>query len=140
MGTLSPIEDEFAQINTIMEKEKIFVGFSTAGNSQNRSWALYDIELIKKDLLNHFHTRKGERVMRPTFGCSIWELINEQMTDGVVEQCKTEVERIVSLDSRVVVRDVYVDTMEHGILVMADLYYRPFDIVDRFRISFESRQ
>ncbi len=123
-----------------MDKEKIFVGFSTIGNSNNRSWTLYDIELIKKDLLNHFHTRKGERVMRPTFGCAIWELIGEQMTESVVEQCRTEVERIVNLDSRVVVRNIYVDTMEHGIIVIADLYYRPFDIVDQFRITFESRQ
>ena len=39
-----------------------YKGFSTlAGVKSNQ---LYDLDLIKQDLINHFYTRKGERVIR----------------------------------------------------------------------------
>ncbi len=120
--------------------DKIFVGFSTIGSTNNRSWALYDIELIKRDLLNHFHTRLGERVMRPTFGCAIWDYLFEQLTPSIVEKVETEVHRIISLDTRVEVVSLTVDSSDHGIICIADLLYHPFDIVDRFRIEFDARQ
>jgi phage baseplate assembly protein W len=123
-----------------MANERIFVGFSTRGTSDSRSWVLYDIDLIKQDLMNHFHTRKGERVMRPDFGCSIWDQIGEQMTPSVKDEVREEVERIIALDSRVTSRGVYVDSKDHSIIVAVDLYYRPFDIVDRFKIVFDARQ
>lgn len=123
-----------------MANERIFVGFSTRGTSDSRSWVLYDIDLIKQDLLNHFHTRKGERVMRPLFGCSIWDLIGEQLTPDIKDQVREEVERIVALDSRVSNRGVYVDSNDHTITVLVDLFYREYDIVDRFKITFDSRQ
>ncbi len=123
-----------------MANERIFVGFSTQGASDSRSWALYDIDLIKQDLLVHFHTRRGERVMRPNFGCSIWDYIAEQMTNDVLDAIKEEAERIIALDSRVVNRGVYVDSTDHAIIVVIDLYYHKYDIVDRFKLTFESRQ
>lgn len=123
-----------------MANERIFVGYSTRGTSDSRSWVLYDIDLIKQDLLNHFHTRKGERVMRPEFGCSIWDLIGEQLTPSVKDDVREEVERIIALDTRVTSRGVYVDSSDHTIVVVVDLYYRPYDIVDRFKIVFDSRQ
>jgi phage baseplate assembly protein W len=124
-----------------MDKSKIFVGFSTAHASKKRSWALYDIDLIKQDLKNHFYTRKGERPMRPTFGCAIWDLIGEQLTNDVVELCHNEVERIISLDTRVERRgDIKIDIIQNGLVVSVDLYYRPYDIVEKFRLQFEKRQ
>ena len=38
-----------------------FKGFASpiVGKTQ----VLYDVELVKKDLINHFNTKKGERVM-----------------------------------------------------------------------------
>ena len=123
-----------------MATQRIFVGFSTRAASDSRSWVLYDTDLIKQDLLNHFHTRKGERVMRPTFGCSIWDLIGEQLTPDVKEEVREEVERIIALDSLVQNRGVYVDSSDHSIVVLVDLYYRPYDIVERFKIVFDQRQ
>ncbi len=123
-----------------MANQRIFVGYSTRGTSDSRSWVLYDIDLIKQDLLNHFHTRKGERVMRPEFGCAIWDLIGEQLTPSVKDEVREEVERIIGLDTRVTSRGVHVDSSDHAIVVLVDLYYRPYDIVDRFKITFDSRQ
>lgn len=120
--------------------KRYFTGFSTIGSSQNRSWVLHDIDLIKRDLLNHFHTRKGERVLRPTYGCSIWEYIHEQLTPDVVERIGDEVERVVNLDSRTEMRNFDVQTYRNGIVILVDLFYRPYDMVSQLRIEFEARQ
>ena len=42
-----------------------YKGFSTvAGGKSNQ---LYDLDLIKQDLINHFYTRKGERAYKTKF-------------------------------------------------------------------------
>lgn len=117
-----------------------FIGFSTIANGTNRSWVLTDRDLIKRDMLNHFHTRIGERVMRPTFGCRLWDWIYEPLTPTMIEMCRAEVERIVLLDSRVETRSISVTSSQYGIMVSVDIYYRPFDMVENMRISFEERQ
>ena len=48
----------------------IFRGFSTV-DTVKAPFSLSDMELVKRDLLNEFNTRKGERVMRPNFGCIV---------------------------------------------------------------------
>lgn len=123
-----------------MTQKRFFVGYSTIGNSKNRSWVLYDLDLIKRDLLNHFMTRMGERPMRPEFGCAIWDMLHEQLTADIVDRIEEEVRRIVNLDSRTEVRNVRTQTYEHGIVVIVDLYYRPYDMVEKFRVEFDARQ
>ena len=41
---------------------RAYKGLSTV-NPENVSKTLYDIGLIKQDLLNHFHIRQGEKLM-----------------------------------------------------------------------------
>ena len=48
---------------------RAYKGLSTV-NPENVSKTLYDIGLIKQDLLNHFHIRQGEKLMNPEFGCT----------------------------------------------------------------------
>lgn len=121
---------------------RTFVGFSTINDSATtkRTWALYDIDLIKRDLLNHFHTRKGERVMRPTFGCTIWDKLMEPMSAGLRQEIVEETYRICSLDTRIAVKDVNVRHNDHQIIVSMDLIYIPFQSVENFQISFDRRQ
>ena len=51
-----------------------FVGYSTKGNLSLPK-ILHDRDLAQQDLLNEIHTRKGERVMSPTFGCVAWDIL-----------------------------------------------------------------
>ena len=57
----------------------LFKGFSTVQGPKTRK--LHDIELAKQDLKNHFHTKRGERVMKPSFGSMIWQLMFEPWND-----------------------------------------------------------
>jgi phage baseplate assembly protein W len=118
-----------------------FVGYSTlAENSGRRSWVLYDIELIKRDLLNHFYTRLGERVMRPEFGCKIWDYVMEPNIEQVRYEIVAECERVVRLDQRLDVEDIRLFQKDHTVMVIMELIYRPFQTSEIFQLAFDRRQ
>lgn len=118
-----------------------FIGFSTASmRNGKRSWELYDIELIKQDLFNHFHTRFGERVGRPEYGCRLWEYIMEPNVSTMVGLIRAEVERIVRLDTRLDVRNVKVIDEGNHITVAMELLYLPFKSVESFMLQFDKNQ
>ena len=71
----------------------IFRGFSTVDNIR-APYSLYDDDLVKRDLLNEFQTRKGERLMRPDFGSIIHDLLMEP-EDTFTE---TEIEDLLILE------------------------------------------
>ena len=74
-----------------------FKGFSTIDRSRP-PFTITDSDLVKRDLLNEFYTRKGERVMRPDFGCVIWDLLMDPMIPSTEEIMKEDIVRIVSRD------------------------------------------
>lgn len=116
-----------------------FTGFSTVGSEKTRARVFYDLELCKRDLMNHFHTRPGERVMRPSWGCRVWDYIMEPMTDGLREIIVDEVTAIVHADSRCQIVAVNVDSTDHGVIVGIVMNFVPQAVVDTFTVSFEAR-
>lgn len=120
----------------------LFKGFSTVPNGQNvrkRNWTLYDLELVKRDILNHFHTRRGERVMMPTYGCLIWDLLFEPLTESNIEQIVEEAKRIIHSDSRVRLHDLNVTEVEQGLVVNFVLYFEPWEVYENFSVEFDKR-
>jgi phage baseplate assembly protein W len=117
-----------------------FTGFSTVSSSPKENFKLYDIDLIRQDLLNHFHTRIGERVMRPEFGCRIWDYLLEQFTPSLKAAIISEATRICSEDPRVEIVGVEAFTGEQTIRVEITLNFITFDTVDQFIIDFENKQ
>ena len=61
-----------------------FTGFSTK-NKSAINHVLTGKDLVIEDLMNHIMTRKGERVMMPTYGSIIHDLIFEPLTEPVKE-------------------------------------------------------
>ena len=57
-----------------VQQNQIFNGFSTIGR-EFKDPKLYDIELVKQDLLNHFNIRKGEKLENPNFGTNLWNYL-----------------------------------------------------------------
>jgi len=120
----------------------LFKGFSTIPNGDNvtnRNWTLYDLELVKRDLLNHFHTRRGERAMMPTFGCQIWDLLFEPHTEANIELIVEEARRVVESDSRVRVQTLNVTEVSHGLVVSFVLYFEPWGVYENFSVEFDKR-
>jgi phage baseplate assembly protein W len=119
-----------------------FKGFSTVGTSLSREHTFYDIELIKRDLMNHFYTRIGERVMRPTWGCRIWDYVMEQFTPSVRDDIVSEVIRICRAETRVTLDEssVLVYERNQGIRVEVPLVFSPHNVKDTFSLDFERRE
>jgi len=84
---------------------RVFKGYSTVGKEWG-NFKVYDIELAKRDLLNEIYTRKGERLMSPTYGYIVWDVLFDPMTDELVEVIKEDTLRIVSRDPRLEVKTV----------------------------------
>ena len=61
-----------------MARKPYFIGFNTIDNPQP-PFTLTDINLVKRDILNHLETNLGERVMLPTYGSRIHQLLMEDL-------------------------------------------------------------
>ena len=117
-----------------------FIGFSTVGGTKEDGYKLVDVDLIRQDLYNHFHTRIGERVMRPEYGCRIWDYLMEPFSEQIRSMAEQEVIRICESDSRVQLIETNVVSENNTLIVFATVNYFPFNTVDQFRIDFENRQ
>jgi phage baseplate assembly protein W len=115
---------------------KTYKGFSTVSTAAE-SFALYDLQLIKQDILNHFHIRLGERLENPTFGTIIWDVIFEPLTDEVIETITKDVETIINYDTRVRADQVVITAYETGIQVECTLVYLPYNIQEALQFKFD---
>jgi phage baseplate assembly protein W len=122
----------------ILQQSKIFIGYSTIEtNSKQQQFA--DIPLIKRDLLNHFNTIPGQRVMMPTFGCSIWNLLFEPFDDAVRDAIVAECTKVINAETRVVLNNITVNEFNQGIIVQMELLYQPYNVLDSFSVEFDRR-
>ena len=112
-----------------------FRGFSTVGTPKP-SYSLRDIELVKRDLLNHFYTRKGERVMLPNFGSNIQDYIFEPMVDHILEDLRADVLDVISQEPRVEFIDMKVTESGHLVKLEIELLFKPGDIADILYLEF----
>jgi len=115
---------------------RAYRGFSSS-NENSEGFALYDFELIKQDIINHFHIRQGEKLSDPTFGCIIWDLLFEPFTNNIRDAIIKNVTDIVNYDPRVNVEQILVDTYESGITVDCTISYLPYNISEQLLFRFD---
>lgn len=120
----------------VAQGSRAYRGVSTV-NPENTSWVLYDIALIKQDLINHFHIRQGEKLSDPEFGTIIWDVLFEPLTENLKEAIILNVQRIINYDPRVQAEQITVDTYESGIQIECRLVYLPYNISEQLRLSFD---
>jgi phage baseplate assembly protein W len=116
---------------------KTYKGFSTI-NPESENFGLFDFELIKQDLLNHFNIRQGERLMNPQFGTIIWDLLFEPLTEEVRYAITQNVNTIINYDPRIIADQVIVTSYESGIQIECMLTYRPYNIRQALQLRFDS--
>jgi len=117
-------------------KQSAYRGLSTV-NPSNQQYTLYDIGLIKQDLLNHFHIRQGEKLENPEFGTIIWDILFEPMTETLKEAIVEDVTRIINSDPRINATNVIVDQYESGIQIECELAYLPYNISEQLKLEFD---
>ena len=112
-----------------------YKGFSSSETTKN--FKLYDINLVKQDLINHFYIRKGEKLENPEFGTVIWDMLFEPFTPDVKEIIAKDVEAIINYDPRFAVTEINIDSTDQGMRIQADLVYIPFNITERMTLNFD---
>jgi phage baseplate assembly protein W len=99
----------------------MYKGFSTIG--QNKKFRLTDFDLVKRDVLNHFYIRKGEKLMNPKFGTVIWNLLHEPFTDDLKSVIQADIKSIATYDPRVSFDNIIVTEFDQGIQILLELRY-----------------
>jgi len=117
-------------------ESRAYKGISTA-DPESDTFNLYDIALIKQDIINHFHIRQGEKLENPEFGTIIWDVLYEPMTENLQQAIASNVTAIINYDPRVRVDEVTVGTYESGILIECSLTYLPYNISESMRLKFD---
>ena len=112
-----------------MATGKLFKGYSTTHASTTSQTRLYDIDLIKQDLLNHFSIKRGEKLENPNFGTTIPWMLFEPFSETIQKAIEDDVVRIFSYDPRVRLNVVEVtkDESRQSIIVRCDVTFIPFD-------------
>jgi phage baseplate assembly protein W len=119
-------------------QERSYRGFSTVNNS-SKNFKLYDFELIKQDIVNHFHIRQGEKLTDPGFGTIIWDILFEPFTEVLKEAIISNVTEIINYDPRVKVNEIKVDAYETGLVVECSLTFLPYSITEELRFRFDQQ-
>lgn len=115
-----------------------YKGYSSVGKDFYET-DLVDSALIRADLINHFNTRPGERLMNPDFGCLVWNYLFDPFTDEVKYAVVENLQEIVKQDPRVVLRSIDIVEYEHGLQVDLDLVYADTDQTEYMRVAFDQR-
>jgi phage baseplate assembly protein W len=116
--------------------EKTYNGFSTV-DPDSTGFKLYDIQLVKQDIINHFHIRQGELLSNPSFGTIIWDILYEPLTEALKEVIANNVTSIVNYDPRVNVTNITVDQYESGLQIDTTLVFLPYNISESMRLTFD---
>lgn len=119
----------------------IYRGFSTANWFKNRSFSINNVETVKRDLLNHIYTVRGERVMMPNFGTRIPIMTFEPLDTASLDIIRKDLTTVFEYDPRVqiITLDVFAQPDQNTIVALADLLYIEFNVRDTLRIEVASQ-
>ena len=113
-----------------------YKGFSTVNNNFDSS-KLTDTDLIKRDLLNHFAIRKGEKLMNGEFGTSLRDLIMDPLTDETKAIVIQEVNAVIENDPRVRSEGITLDEYENGLQIEMAVRYVIDNQVENLVVRFD---
>jgi|TARA_Y100000289_G_scaffold57466_1_gene61912 phage baseplate assembly protein W len=118
---------------------RIYRGFAS-NNPNARNGVLYDADIIKQDIYNHFMTARGERVMMPEFGSVIWDYLYEPLDEQTKEIMLEDAKEIVGQDPRVELLEADISGFESGVIINLKLNILPQNMVQQMMIEFNINQ
>jgi phage baseplate assembly protein W len=96
----------------------------------------YDLDLARQDLLNHFNTRKGERIMLPTFGSIVWEMLFEPLDDYTIGLIDADVRSIIKNDPRWELQSVAISEGPNALNIEIVVTYVPTNEVVKLHLTY----
>ncbi len=125
-------------LRTALPTQRAYRGISTV-NNDNTKFGLFDIGLIKQDIINHFHISKGEKLENPNFGTIIWDVIQDPLTSELEEAIEQDVLDIINNDPRVNATTVQIVPFESGLQIEVELEYLTYNVSEKLRLTFDER-
>ena len=126
------------QKKKLIAGSRTYRGFSTI-NAEIQNTSLYDLALIKQDLINHFHIRKGEKLENPNFGTIIWHVLFSPLTEQLKQLIVKDVTEIVNSDPRTNVVKIVVTQKDQALQIEVQLMYLPYNIQETMQFTFDQK-
>lgn len=119
----------------VKERAHLYKGFSSLDDTNNSS-RLFDIDLIKQDILNQFNTRKGSRVMNPTFGSDVWDILMQPMSAETRELLAADVKAVCTADPRATPTQMDITEYTNGFILELTLVLKGTNQSSSMKIQF----
>lgn len=116
-------------------RKPFFVGFNTV-NQPNPPYSLTNLELVKRDILNHFATPMGSRLMLPSFGTRIFELLFDPFDEYTRNAIIEDAVRVISEEPRVELISVDVFQEDQALNVIMVVLFKPESVTDNLFVTF----
>lgn len=115
----------------------LYRGFSSYEYEKSKSFKITDVELVKLDLLNHIFTRKGERVMMPTWGTRIPDLAFEPLDEITLDILRNDLIDVIKFDPRVELLELQVipNYDANTVVAAARLLYVELNMTDVLELN-----
>jgi len=120
-----------------MANRNLYKGISFDNFSRNKSLKLFDVDLIKKDLLNNIFTRRGERVKMFTYGTRIPDLVFEPLDEEALNVIEEDIRGVVIGEPRVSLVDLRIVPLydRSVVIVSVVLFYIELDFTDTLSVN-----
>ncbi len=118
------------------KQRSIYVG-GTFDTDLGKGFRRTGVELVKKDLLYHLFTRKGDRVMMPDFGTDIQDMVFEPNDPITQNRILGEINAVIDHDPRIeLIRSTLsVDEDNYSITVEILLRFVELEIVETLNLD-----
>lgn len=115
----------------------LYRGYSSYEYENNKTFKIADLELVKLDLMNHIFTRRGERVMMPTFGTRIPDMAFEPLDEITIDIVRNDLIEVFNFDPRVQLLDMQTvpDPDTNSLMVAVRLLYVELGMVDTLNLN-----
>ena len=124
----------FVQQQRITRKP-YFVGFNTV-DQPNPPYSLTNVDIVKRDINNHFATPMGSRVMLPSFGTRIYEMLFDPFDEYTKNAIIEDAVRVVQSDPRVALQNIDVFQEDQALTIVMVLLFKPESITDSMFVTF----
>lgn len=118
------------------KKVQFYKGYSSL-TPANASVKVFDLALIKQNIINTFNTRRGERVMNPNFGTIIWDILMEPMTPAIRDALNQDIKQICNSDPRAVPVAMNLTEYPTGYIVEITMKLKGTDQSSSMKLTFD---
>jgi hypothetical protein len=101
---------------------------STAATTRkSKKFALYDEQLVIRDLINALSIQQGSKVGQPNYGTTLWTYLFEPVNENTEQLLTTEINRVIKSDPRIVLNSLTITSQDTGMLIQVEMAFSPFN-------------